>query len=225
VRQVEVIRLLVSNYFDIVRNNLADLVPKALMRFLVHHSQRGLQQHLIATLYRDSLASELLAERDDVAEARGKAAAAVEALSAAQATLDEVPGALAATLAAAAASTSDGQGGGGGGSGSSTAGFGGAFSAAALAAASGGGEGSSGPKRRPLTAADRHPSMNIAAQIASSTSVNMVVKAAAAAHPKAPGAGGEGAGASGLPAILEVDHMAVGGAASGNGPSSFHVAD
>jgi hypothetical protein len=50
--QVEVIRLLVSNYFDIVRNNLADLVPKALMRFLVHHSQRGLQQHLIATLYR-----------------------------------------------------------------------------------------------------------------------------------------------------------------------------
>jgi dynamin 1-like protein len=47
-----VIRLLVSNYFDIVRNNLADLVPKALMRFLVHHSQRGLQQHLIATLYR-----------------------------------------------------------------------------------------------------------------------------------------------------------------------------
>jgi hypothetical protein len=50
--QVEVIRLLVSNYFDIVRNNLADLVPKALMRFLVHHSQRGLQQHLIAKLYR-----------------------------------------------------------------------------------------------------------------------------------------------------------------------------
>jgi dynamin 1-like protein len=50
--QVEVIRLLVSNYFDIVRSNLADLVPKALMRFLVHHSQRGLQQHLIATLYR-----------------------------------------------------------------------------------------------------------------------------------------------------------------------------
>jgi hypothetical protein len=47
-----VIRLLVSNYFDIVRSNLADLVPKALMRFLVHHSQRGLQQHLIATLYR-----------------------------------------------------------------------------------------------------------------------------------------------------------------------------
>ena len=50
--QVEVIRLLVSSYFDIVRHNLADLVPKCLMRHLVHHSQRGMQQQLIAALYR-----------------------------------------------------------------------------------------------------------------------------------------------------------------------------
>ena len=50
--QVEVIRLLVSSYFDIVRHNLADMVPKCLMRHLVHHSQRGMQQHLIAALYR-----------------------------------------------------------------------------------------------------------------------------------------------------------------------------
>lgn len=50
--KVEVIRLLVSSYFDIVRSNLADLVPKTLMRHLVRHSQRGMQQHLIATLYR-----------------------------------------------------------------------------------------------------------------------------------------------------------------------------
>jgi hypothetical protein len=32
--KVEVIRLLVSNYFDIVGGNLADLVPKALMPLL-----------------------------------------------------------------------------------------------------------------------------------------------------------------------------------------------
>ncbi|KIY92085.1 dynamin-related GTPase [Monoraphidium neglectum] len=58
--QVEVIRLLVSSYFDIVRHNLADMVPKCLMRHLVHHSQRGMQQHLIAALYspgRQSLAA------------------------------------------------------------------------------------------------------------------------------------------------------------------------
>jgi hypothetical protein len=50
--QVEVIRLLVASYFDIVRHNLADMVPKCLMRHLVHHSQRGMQQQLIAALYR-----------------------------------------------------------------------------------------------------------------------------------------------------------------------------
>lgn len=41
-----------SSYFDLVRATLVDLVPKALMRFMVQHSQRGMQQHLIATLYR-----------------------------------------------------------------------------------------------------------------------------------------------------------------------------
>ena len=50
--QVAVIRLLVSSYFEIVRSNQADLVPKTLMRFLVHHSQKGMQKHLIAQLYR-----------------------------------------------------------------------------------------------------------------------------------------------------------------------------
>jgi dynamin 1-like protein len=50
--QVEVTRLLVESYFDIVRKNLQDAVPKAIMRFLVNYAQRGLQQHLIRMLYR-----------------------------------------------------------------------------------------------------------------------------------------------------------------------------
>lgn len=50
--QVEVTRLLVDSYFDIVRKNMQDNVPKAVMHFLVNHVQRGLQQHLIKTLYR-----------------------------------------------------------------------------------------------------------------------------------------------------------------------------
>lgn len=54
--QVEVTRLLVSSYFDIVRANLQDLVPKAVMHFLVNTVQRGLQQHLIKTIYRLVLA-------------------------------------------------------------------------------------------------------------------------------------------------------------------------
>ena len=50
--QVEVTQLLVECYFDIVRKNLQDSVPKAIMHFLVLFVQRGLQQRLIRTLYR-----------------------------------------------------------------------------------------------------------------------------------------------------------------------------
>ena len=50
--QVEVTRLLVDCYFDIVRKNLQDAVPKANMHFLVLFVQRGLQQRLIRCLYR-----------------------------------------------------------------------------------------------------------------------------------------------------------------------------
>jgi dynamin 1-like protein len=50
--QVEVTRLLVDCYFDIVRKNLQDAVPKAIMHFLVLFVQRGLQQRLIRCLYR-----------------------------------------------------------------------------------------------------------------------------------------------------------------------------
>jgi dynamin 1-like protein len=50
--QVEVTRLLVEGYFGLVRASLQDAVPKAVMHFLVMRVQRGLQQHLIRTLYR-----------------------------------------------------------------------------------------------------------------------------------------------------------------------------
>jgi hypothetical protein len=50
--EVEVIRRLVDSYFCIVRRNVADAVPKAIMHFMVNHTKRGLQQHLIQQLYR-----------------------------------------------------------------------------------------------------------------------------------------------------------------------------
>ena len=50
--QVAITRLLVESYYDIVRRSLQDSVPKAVMHFLVLFVQRGLQQHLIRSLYR-----------------------------------------------------------------------------------------------------------------------------------------------------------------------------
>ena len=50
--EVEVIRRLVESYFGIVRRNLMDSVPKAIMHFMVNNTKRGLQQQLIQQLYR-----------------------------------------------------------------------------------------------------------------------------------------------------------------------------
>ena len=49
---MQVTRTLVQSYFSLVRASLQDSVPKAVMHFLVLYVQRGLQQHLIRTLYK-----------------------------------------------------------------------------------------------------------------------------------------------------------------------------
>ncbi|KDD75260.1 dynamin, partial [Helicosporidium sp. ATCC 50920] len=89
--QVEVTRLLVSSYFDVVRKNLQDMVPKALMLFMVGHVQRDLQQHLIRSLYREELFAELMTERQDVASKRSHCQRALKALRAALGTLEALP--------------------------------------------------------------------------------------------------------------------------------------
>jgi hypothetical protein len=71
--------------------------------------------------------------------------------------------------------------------------------------------------RRPVFGAERHPSMHIAAQIASATSLGMVGPAASAAA--VGNSGSNGSGGENLPSILEVDVntsdvMADGGPAS-----------
>eukprot|EP00884_Botryococcus_braunii_P002074 jgi/Botrbrau1/11868/Bobra.126_2s0004.2 len=92
--QVEVTRVLVQNYFDIVRKNLQDTVPKAIMNFLVTHVQRGLQQHLIRELYKEELFTEMMSEREDVANKRKECQEAVEGLSQALHALETLPSAL-----------------------------------------------------------------------------------------------------------------------------------
>ena len=89
--QVEVTRVLVDSYFDIVRKNLQDAVPKAVMNFLVNATRRALQQHLIRTLYREELLEELMAEREDVAARRRHCQESLRALRAAIKTLDGLP--------------------------------------------------------------------------------------------------------------------------------------
>ncbi|XP_062111682.1 dynamin-related protein 3A-like isoform X1 [Humulus lupulus] len=50
--EIFVTKLLIQSYYDIVRKNIQDLVPKAIMHFLVNHSKRKLQSTFIQKLYR-----------------------------------------------------------------------------------------------------------------------------------------------------------------------------
>lgn len=96
--QVEVIRLLVQSYFDIVRRNLQDSVPKAIMHFMVNNAQKSMQQYLIMNLYKEDLFNELMSEREDIVLARAKCVAALTALQAAQRALEEIPSDLSTTV-------------------------------------------------------------------------------------------------------------------------------
>ncbi|PHT40094.1 hypothetical protein CQW23_18948 [Capsicum baccatum] len=89
--QVEIIvtKLLITSYYDIVRRNIQDLVPKAIMHYLVNHAKRNLLGTFIEKLYRENLFEDLLQEQDDVVTQRRATAEMCHALRQAVETLDE----------------------------------------------------------------------------------------------------------------------------------------
>ncbi|KAK7987905.1 Gim complex component GIM3-like protein [Apiospora arundinis] len=70
--ETELIRALISSYFNIVRESIADQVPKAVMHLLVNHSKDVVQNRLVSELYKESLFEELLYEDDAVKKEREK---------------------------------------------------------------------------------------------------------------------------------------------------------
>ena len=70
--ETELIRRLISSYFNIVRETIADQVPKAVMHLLVNFSKDVVQNRLVSELYRESLFEELLYEDDGIKQEREK---------------------------------------------------------------------------------------------------------------------------------------------------------
>lgn len=93
--QVIVTRILLGSYYSISRGILTDTVPKAVMHFLVNSVARGLQQHLIQSLYHPNVVSSLLTEHPETEAKRVAAKAKFSALSAAAATVATMPSELA----------------------------------------------------------------------------------------------------------------------------------
>ncbi|KAG6643696.1 dynamin-related protein 3A-like isoform X2 [Carya illinoinensis] len=92
-RDAEIIiatKLLLGSYYDIVRKNIQDLVPKSIMHFLVNHTKRDLHIVFIQKLYKENLFDELLQEHDEVVVKRKQNREMYNVLQQAIQTLEEV---------------------------------------------------------------------------------------------------------------------------------------
>ncbi|XP_041652480.1 dynamin-1-like protein isoform X2 [Cheilinus undulatus] len=89
-RDCEVIERLIKSYFLIVRKNIQDSVPKAVMHFLVNHVKDCLQSELVGQLYKTVLLDDLLTESEDMAQRRNEAADMLKALQKASQVIAEI---------------------------------------------------------------------------------------------------------------------------------------
>ncbi|GAA5833624.1 hypothetical protein JCM5353_006595 [Sporobolomyces roseus] len=88
--ETNLIRALIASYFSIVRQTVKDLVPKAIMHLLVNFSRESVQNRLVASLYKDSLFSELLYEDEALTAERTRIKGLLKAYKEAFSTLSEV---------------------------------------------------------------------------------------------------------------------------------------
>lgn len=78
--ETEVIKLLISSYFDIVKRTMIDMVPKAVMLNLVKQSKEEVQTQLLAKLYRPDQVEELLKESEFTVQRRRECQRMVDSL-------------------------------------------------------------------------------------------------------------------------------------------------
>eukprot|EP00013_Stygamoeba_regulata_P016583 CAMPEP_0177682830 /NCGR_PEP_ID=MMETSP0447-20121125/31460_1 /TAXON_ID=0 /ORGANISM="Stygamoeba regulata, Strain BSH-02190019" /LENGTH=759 /DNA_ID=CAMNT_0019192343 /DNA_START=212 /DNA_END=2491 /DNA_ORIENTATION=- len=88
--ETELIQSLMVSYFNIVRKNVMDTVPKSIMHFLVNQSKQNVQNELVSKLYKEDLLDELLEESPTVASRRKACQAIVETLRRANKILNDV---------------------------------------------------------------------------------------------------------------------------------------
>ncbi|KAM3417589.1 Vacuolar protein sorting-associated protein 1 [Cercospora zeina] len=89
-QEVEVIKLLISSYFSIVRRTMIDMVPKAIMLNLVEHTKEEMQRELLEQMYRTQELDDLLKESDYTTRRRKECQQMVESLSRASEIVSQV---------------------------------------------------------------------------------------------------------------------------------------
>ncbi|KAF1363419.1 hypothetical protein EJ07DRAFT_162692 [Lizonia empirigonia] len=89
-QEVEVIKLLITSYFNIVRRTMIDMVPKAIMLNLVSWSRENMQGELLTNMYKTDELDELLKESEYTVRRRKDCQQMVESLSKAQEIVNQV---------------------------------------------------------------------------------------------------------------------------------------
>lgn len=78
--EIEVIKLLLTNYYNIVKKTVNDMIPKCIMLNLVNYSREEMQRALLAELYKEDLLEDLLKESPDTVARRKECKKMIEAL-------------------------------------------------------------------------------------------------------------------------------------------------
>ncbi|KAF2203789.1 V-type ATPase [Delitschia confertaspora ATCC 74209] len=89
-QEVEVIKLLITSYFNIVRRTMIDMVPKAIMLNLVTWTKDEMQRELLEQMYRTEEFDELLKESEYTVRRRKECQQMVESLSRASEIVNQV---------------------------------------------------------------------------------------------------------------------------------------
>ncbi|KAI2621656.1 vacuolar sorting protein 1 [Hypoxylon sp. NC1633] len=88
--EVEVIKLLISSYFNIVKRTMIDMVPKAIMLNLVQFTKDEMQRELLENMYRTETLDDLLKESDYTIRRRKECQQMVESLGKASEIVSQV---------------------------------------------------------------------------------------------------------------------------------------
>lgn len=88
--ETNLILSLIASYFNIVRQTIEDLIPKAIMHLLVNFSRDAIQQRLVTQLYKPDLFEQLLHEDEALVSERARVKALLDAYKEAFRVLSEV---------------------------------------------------------------------------------------------------------------------------------------
>lgn len=78
------LELLIQSYFNIVKREMIDTVPKAISLMLVQHAKDNLQKGLLEELYKPEVLDDLLKESEFVVSRRKEVMSMLSALSKAE---------------------------------------------------------------------------------------------------------------------------------------------